>query len=72
MGSGERATVSICASFVTASEAVVMSRPVVSSLMIERSVGSAVKALDHVSDRRMELSANLGFIQTCEEGLCRI
>ena len=60
IGSGERATVSICASFLTTSAGVVMRRPDVSSLRMERSVGIVVEYLSPVSDRRIYLSATLG------------
>ena len=62
MGSRERAIDSICASFVTTSAGVVISSPDVASLRIEMSVGSVAKGLASVADRRMDLSANIGFL----------
>ena len=60
VGPGKRVTVSICASVVIISAEVVMSNPVVSSLRMERSVGSIVGVSAHMADWRMVLSATLG------------
>ena len=59
MGSGERAAVFICASFVTTSVGVVMSIPNFSSLRIERSAESVAEALAPVANRRLGLRAKL-------------
>ena len=61
VGFGERATVFICVILVTTSDRVVMSRPAVSSLRIERSMGSLVEALAPVTEWRIHLSATFGF-----------
>ena len=66
VGSERRATISICASFVTTSDGVVTSRPFVSSLVIERSVEIVVEAFAPVAARRMSLSATFGFFTKCE------
>ncbi len=72
VGLGERATVSICASFVTTPNGVAMGCPVVLSFKIERSIGSVVEALAPVAARRMDLGPLLVYSQTCEEGLSLI
>ena len=61
VGSGERAVVSSCGSFVATSAVVVMRRPDVSSFRIERSMGSVVEYLTPVAARRINVCATFGF-----------
>ena len=60
VGSGDRATDSICVVLATTSSGVVMRRPVVSSRMMERSAGRQGVSVTSSDVRRMDLSAMLG------------
>ena len=61
MGSGERAIVSICVSYVNTSDRMVRRRTDLPSRVMDRSVGSAELSVVPTEVLRMELGATLGF-----------
>ena len=62
MGSGDKAAISICVYLATTSFGAVMSLPVVSSGITERSIGREVVLVTPSAVRIRDLSATLGFL----------